>query len=224
MVKRFFKEDEEGFLLTHMLEKGYHRTRKHATKDAIITELIEEMEEKFHRRPTKASIQKKWCDLKRHHMDRINKESAEICPGDPVPTVKKRKSQEMVVTSDEEEELENQAEEEQPGPSQISLESEEPPQPGESSPPPPAEEEAEPVYTPHQEVICKLKRRLQEHQKAEANELLAIKETNTKICKLQARLKKHQRQMNIQLRKLEEHRKLRNKELQDIQKELRNFP
>ncbi|XP_044126903.1 acidic proline-rich protein HP43A-like [Bufo gargarizans] len=49
-----------------------------------------------------------------------------------------------------------------------------PSQPGDSSPPPPEEGDKE-VYTPHQEVIRKLKRRLLEQRKTEAKSMQAIK-------------------------------------------------
>ena len=64
-----------------MLEKGYGLTRKHAEKTAIILSLQKEMEERFGHMPVKEAIQKKWCDLKRHHPERIRERSAVLCPG-----------------------------------------------------------------------------------------------------------------------------------------------
>ncbi|XP_040294328.1 uncharacterized protein LOC121005619 [Bufo bufo] len=220
MVRKSFNEDEEKIILTRFLERGYHLTRKHKEKEVIITSVRTELYLKHGKKYQKEPIQNKFCDLKRLHPELVNEYSQRLRPGVPVPSIRPRTSKKKVVAAtDEEEELEEQAEEEQPGPSSDPG----PSQQGDSSPPPPEEGDKE-VYTPNQEVIRKLKKRLLEHRKSEAKAMLAIKAEKKKIGLLQTRSQRHQRQLDDNYRKLEEQRKIQNEELLEIQQELQSLP
>ncbi|XP_044159286.1 probable E3 ubiquitin-protein ligase HERC6 isoform X3 [Bufo gargarizans] len=196
------------------VERGYHLTNKHEEKEVIITSVRTKLYLKHGKKYDKEAIQKKFCDLKRLHPELVKEYSERLRPGVPVPSLRQRISKKKVVAATGvKEESAEQAEEDQPGPSQ----------PGDSSPPPPEERDME-VYTPNQEVIRKLKRRLLEHRKTEAKAMLAIKAEKKNIGLLQAWLHRHQRQLDDAYKKLEEQRKMHNEELLEIQQELQSLP
>ncbi|XP_040278147.1 uncharacterized protein LOC120993741 [Bufo bufo] len=217
-----------------MLKKGYDRTRKQAEKREIVLGVKRVLEKKFGRSHDELAIVKKWSDLKRRHPDWVKELSERVCPGLPVPTVRRRITTadlDLVEVSAEEEEEDDQA-----GPSHSRIGASNPPDvgndeevaadvpgpsegpktsgpaPAEENIPTPApdEEDEELITTPHQEVINKIDTKI-----ANMKERLwkTIMEFRAHIRKSQKMLQEFHDQYGEDL-----------KELTGLQKQRQNLP
>ncbi|XP_040278360.1 uncharacterized protein LOC120993965 [Bufo bufo] len=214
--------------ITRMLKKGYDRTRKQAAKQHIVMGVKKLLEKKFWRSRTEIPIIKKWSALKRRHLDWVKELSERVCPGLPIPTVRRCVSPadlDVVEVSAEEEDDDEHAgpshsiiatnppdvgndvevAEEEPGPYEGQETST--PAPAEEDMPTPAPDEKEEedlITTPHQEVIKKISQKIfqmkEDHRKM-------VKEFRAQIQKATLKLqefdKKHQNDLQ-QLFELQE--------------------
>ncbi|XP_040289761.1 uncharacterized protein LOC121002362 [Bufo bufo] len=221
MVGTKFHDEENELLLTRMLKKGYDRTRKQAEKRAIIVGVVNVLKKKFGRSHDELQIVKKWSDLKRRHPDWVDEISRRVCPGLPVPKVRRRLTTAdfdlVEVSAEEEAEQAGPSHSlrgatnppDEPGPSEGPKTSG--PAPAEEDIPTPAPEEEDQalVTTPHQEVIKKISAKIAQ-----------MKKRHGKIGELRAQIQKSQRM----LQEFEGQYGEDLKELTSLQEQLQKLP